>query len=140
MGWGGGGGLGGGMGGGHGAFGSETDRKKRTVSDLSLLRRLMTYARPYKSRLIVLIVSLVTSSLFNTLMPALHKIAIDQIIGPAALDGFLWWVPIFIGVTIAIFITQYVQQYMTAFVGENMISNLRLDMVKQLQILSLRYF
>ena len=140
MGWGGGGGLGGGMGGGHGAFGSETDRKKRTVSDLSLLRRLMTYARPYKSRLIVLIVSLVTSSLFNTLMPTLHKIAIDQIIEPVALDGFLWWVPIFIGVTVAIFITQYVQQYMTAFVGENMISNLRLDMVKQLQILSLRYF
>jgi ABC-type multidrug transport system fused ATPase/permease subunit len=140
MGWGGGGGLGGGMGGGHGAFGSETERRKRTVSDLALLRRIMAYAKPYKSKLIVLVFSLVVSSLCNTLMPTLHKIAIDQIIGPGALGGFLWWVPIFIGVTVIIFVTQYVQQYMTAFVGENMISNLRLDMVKQLQILSLRYF
>ncbi|MCJ7770554.1 ABC transporter ATP-binding protein/permease [Candidatus Bathyarchaeota archaeon] len=140
MGWGGGGGLGGGMGGGHGAFGSETERRKRTVSDSALLRRIMAYGKPYKSKLIVLVVSLVVSSLCNTLMPTLHKIAIDEIIGPGALDGFLWWVPIFIGVTVIIFVTQYVQQYMTAFVGENMISNLRLDMVKQLQILSLRYF
>jgi ATP-binding cassette subfamily B protein len=140
MGWGGGGGLGGGMGGGHGAFGSETERRKRTVSDSALLRRIMAYGKPYKSKLIVLVVSLVVSSLCNTLMPTLHKIAIDEIIGPGALDGFLWWVPIFIGVTMIIFVTQYVQQYMTAFVGENMISNLRLDMVKQLQILSLRYF
>jgi ATP-binding cassette subfamily B protein len=140
MGWGGGGGLGGGMGGGHGAFGSETERRKRTVSDSALLRRIMAYGKPYKPKLIVLVVSLVVSSLCNTLMPTLHKIAIDEIIGPGALDGFLWWVPIFIGVTVIIFVTQYVQQYMTAFVGENMISNLRLDMVKQLQILSLRYF
>jgi ATP-binding cassette subfamily B protein len=140
MGWGGGGGLGGGMGGGHGAFGSETERRKRTVSDSALLRRIMAYGKPYKSKLIVLVFSLVVSSLCNTLMPTLHKIAIDQIIGPGALGGFLWWVPIFIGVTVIIFVTQYVQQYMTAFVGENMISNLRLDMVKQLQILSLRYF
>ena len=132
MGWGGGGGLGGGMGGGHGAFGSETERRKRTVSDSALLRRIMAYGKPYKSKLIVLVVSLVVSSLCNTLMPTLHKIAIDEIIGLGALDGFLWWVPIFIGVTVIIFVTQYVQQYMTAFVGENMISNLRLDMVKQL--------
>lgn len=140
MGWGGGGGLGGGMGGGHGAFGSETERRKRTVSDLTLLRRLMYYAKPYKTKLIVLVTSLVVSSLCNTVMPTLHKIAIDQIIGLGKLDGFLWWVPMFIGVTITTFATQYVQQYMTAFIGENMISNLRLDMVKRLQILSLRYF
>ena len=130
MSWGGGGGFGRGMGGRHAAFGSETRRKERTVSDWILLRRIMTYARPYKARIVVLVVSLVVSSLCNTTTPMLHQIAIDQIIEPGLLQGFLWWVPIFIGVAFATFVTQYIQRYLTAYVGENMISNLRLDMVK----------
>jgi len=141
MGWGGGMGGGGGMHGGHGAFSGRLEKEgKRVVSDLSLLKRLIRYIKPYKRQLFLIIITVVISSLCNTLMPYLHRIAIDEIIGSGSFDGFIWWTPIFIGVATTILGTQYVQNYFSAFIGENIISELREDMMTHLQVLSLRYF
>jgi len=84
--------------------------------------------------------TLATSSLCNTSIPYLHKVAIDQIIGGGSFEGFFWWIPLFVGVAVLNFVMQYQQQYLTAFVGENLISKLREDLVTRLQVLSLRYF
>ncbi|MFH0749075.1 MAG: ABC transporter ATP-binding protein [Candidatus Bathyarchaeota archaeon] len=88
----------------------------------------------------LLFAALVLSSLCNIVMPVLHRIAIDQIIGSGKFDGFLWWSPLFITVIIVNFVSQYLDHYMTAFIGETIISELRADMVSHLQVLSLRYF
>jgi ATP-binding cassette subfamily B protein len=149
MGWsGGGGGGGGGMGGGgrpsfaeHRAFSSETEREgKRTVSDLALLKRLVVYVKPFQRQITILLAALLTSSFCNVSTPYLHSIAIDQIIGSGRFEGFLWWTPLFIGLMALSFVMQYLQQYMTAYVGENIISRIRYEMVSRLQVLSLRYF
>ena len=138
---GGGSGGGGGFGPGHSAFSSVTEHEReRTVSDLTLLKRLMCYVRPYKRKIVVLVTCLIISSIYSIAVPYLHRIAIDQIIGSGNFGGFFWWAPLFIGATVANFVVQYLQQYMTAFVGESIISSLRSDMVKRLQVLSLRYF
>jgi len=139
MGWMGGGG--GGPGGGFGAFSSRTEQEgKRTVSDFALLKRLFLYIRPFRRSLLLIIGTLATSSLCNTSIPYLHKVAIDQIIGGGSFEGFFWWIPLFVGVAVLNFVMQYQQQYLTAFVGENLISKLREDLVTRLQVLSLRYF
>lgn len=129
------------MGDSHGAFSGRMEREgKRAVSDTTLLKRLMRHIRPYRRHLFLIITAVVISSLCNTAMPYLHRIAIDQIIGSGSFDGFLWWTPIFVGVATLSFVMQYLQLYFTAFVGENIISELREDMMTRLQVLSLRYF
>ncbi len=138
MGWGG--GPGGMFGGGARAFSRQEEEKKRTVSDIVLLRRLFNYMGPYRRTLLFLVSAVVTSSLCNVSLPYLHRIAIDQIIGSGSFDGFLWWTPLFIGIAALGFVAQYFQMYLTAFVGENVISELREAMVTRLQVLSLRYF
>lgn len=85
-------------------------------------------------------IAVVISSLCGTSMPYLHSIAIDQIIKSGSVEGFLWWMPLFVGVAALTFVAQYFQQYFTAYIGENIISQLRNDMVERLQVLSLRYF
>lgn len=136
----GGGPMGPGMGG-AGAFSDRTEREgKRKISDTILLKRLMRYMQPYRHQLILIICSVITSSLCNTMMPYLHRIAIDQIISTGNLGGFFSWTPIFVGIATLGFVTQYLQQYLMAFVGENVISEVRRDMMKHLQVLSLRYF
>ena len=125
--------------GGLGVFGAE-EGKERKVSDITLLKRLMHHLEPYRRHLFLIVSALTTSSLCNTAMPYLHRIAIDQIIGSGSLDGFLWWTPVFVGVATLGFLTQYWQQYSMAIVGENIISELREDMMQRLQVLSLRYF
>ncbi|MDQ1280535.1 MAG: ATP-binding cassette, subfamily multidrug efflux pump [Thermoproteota archaeon] len=134
-------GMGPGMGGGAGVFGGRSEREgRRKLSDTVLLKRLVRYMRRYQHQLIIIIASVITSSLCNTMMPYLHSIAIDQIISPGNFSGFYWWVPVFLSIATLGFITMYLQQYLIAYVGENVISEVRRDMMKHLQVLSLRYF
>ena len=72
--------------------------------------------------------------------PYLHAIAIDDIILAKNLSGFIWWVPIFVLVTLANYVLQYVQVYQMRIVGENVVAKMRDDMTKKQQFISLRYF
>lgn len=132
-------GWGGGMGA-RGAFGAQMEQRERKVSDLALLKRLMRYIRQYRSQLTIIITSVVIASLCNTMIPYLKKIAIDQIIGSGRFEDFYWWVPLFLGLSTLTYVMNYLQQYLMTFVGENIISELRENMMTRLQILSLRYF
>lgn len=85
-------------------------------------------------------VAIVLSSLTGLASPYLHLIAIDQIILPKALSKFLWWVPIFVLITVANYLLQYVQVFQMRIVGENVVARMRDDMMSRQQAISLRYF
>jgi ATP-binding cassette subfamily B protein len=70
----------------------------------------------------------------------MHKIAIDQIIASGNLSGFLWWVPLFVAITLVHYLAQYVQVYQMRIVGEKTVAQMREDMMSKLQVISLRYF
>jgi len=72
--------------------------------------------------------------------PYLHLIAIDDIILSGDLSRFTWWVPLFVVVTVATYLFQYVQVYQMRVVGENVVAKMRDDMMSKQQVISLRYF
>jgi ATP-binding cassette subfamily B protein len=85
-------------------------------------------------------VVIVLSSLTGLASPYLHLIAINQIIIPKALSNFLWWVPLFVLITVANYLFQYVQVFQMRIVGENVVAKMRDDMMSKQQTISLRYF
>ena len=85
-------------------------------------------------------VAIVLSSLTGLASPYLHLIAINQIIIPGALSNFLWWVPLFVLITVANYLLQYVQVFQMRIVGENVVARMRDDMISKQQAISLRYF
>ena len=68
------------------------------------------------------------------------KLVIDDIITPRDMGGFVWWVPIFMAITAAYFIAQYVQTGRVRILGENTVARIREVIVAKLEIISLRYF
>jgi ABC-type multidrug transport system fused ATPase/permease subunit len=70
----------------------------------------------------------------------MHAIAIDRIISPKDLSGFLWWVPLFVAIVLGNYVFQYVQTYQMRVVGENVVAKMRDNMMDKLQVISLRYF
>ncbi len=116
------------------------ESRKRTVPDRVLISRVYKYAKPYKRNLVIGVVAILLSALTGLLSPYLHKIAIDQIIQPRNLSEFIWWVPLFILVTLSNYLLQYVQVFQTRIVGENVVGKMRDEMVSKLQVISLRYF
>ncbi|MFZ0966542.1 MAG: ABC transporter ATP-binding protein [Candidatus Bathyarchaeia archaeon] len=123
-----------------GVFSKSEESRKRTVPDRVLLRRIYNYAKLYKRNLVIGVVTIILSALTGLFSPYLHKVAIDQIIVPKNLSGFIWWVPIFIVVTLSNYLLQYIQIFQMRIVGENVVAEMRDEMMSKLQMISLRYF
>jgi ATP-binding cassette subfamily B protein len=116
------------------------ESRKRRVPDRVLIARVYDYAKPYRRNLAIGVGAIILSSITGLLSPYLHKVAIDQIIQPGLLSGFLWWIPLFIFVTLLNYFLQYVQIFQMRIVGENVVARMRDDMISRLQVISLRYF
>ena len=125
----------------YGTFSTkEEERRKRTVPDRVLIRRVYTYAQAHKTNLIVGISATVAGALTGLASPYMHAIAIDQIITPKNLSGFIWWIPLFAAIILGNYVFQYIQTYQMRIVGEKVVAKMRDDMMEKLQVISLRYF
>jgi ATP-binding cassette subfamily B protein len=82
----------------------------------------------------------VAGALTGLASPYMHAIAIDRIITPKNLSGFIWWVPLFAAIIMGNYLFQYIQTYQMRVVGENVVAKMRDDMMEKLQVISLRYF
>lgn len=116
------------------------ESRKRTTSDIALIRRVWEYATGFKRNLVIGIATIVLAGATSLLIPYLHLVVIDDIITPKNLAGFWWWIPIFVTVTIAHYLVQYTQIFQMRIVGENVVANMRDLMMRKLQKISLRYF
>jgi ATP-binding cassette subfamily B protein len=116
------------------------ESRKRKTSDRLITRKVFRYARDYRKNLGIGIAAIVLSSLTGLASPYLHAIAIDKIILAMNLSGFIWWVPLFVIVTLANYVLQYVQVFQMRIIGENVVAKMRDDMMAKQQVISLRYF
>ena len=116
------------------------ESRKRKTSDRLIARKVYRYARDYRRNLGIGIAAIVLGSLTGLASPYLHAIAIDKIILAMNLSGFIWWVPLFVIVTLANYVLQYVQVFQMRIVGENVVAKMRDDMMAKQQVISLRYF
>jgi ATP-binding cassette subfamily B protein len=125
----------------YGTFSTkQEERRKRTVPDRVLIRRVYEYAQAHRRNLIIGVSATITGALTGLASPYMHAIAIDRIITPKNLSGFIWWIPLFAAIILGNYLFQYIQTYQMRVVGENVVAKMRDDMMEKLQIISLRYF
>lgn len=102
--------------------------------------RLLKYSLPYKKMLIIGIIGLVFSVLFDMLPPYIIKIAIDDAIVNENMNLLLWLSISLVGIYLFRSISDYVQNFNLFSFSQEVIYNLRLDTYKHLQQLSLGFF
>jgi ATP-binding cassette subfamily B protein len=125
----------------YGTFSTkQEERRKRTVPDRVLIRRVYEYAQAHRRNLIIGVSATITGALTGLASPYMHAIAIDRIITPKNLSGFIWWIPLFAAIILGNYLFQYIQTYQMRIVGENVVAKMRDDMMEKLQVISLRYF
>ena len=129
------------MSGSYGTFSTEQEEKrKRTVTDRLLIGRVFAYAQAHRRNLIIGLSATIIGALTGLASPYMHAIAIDKIITPKNLSGFIWWIPLFTVIILGNYVFQYIQTYQMRVVGENVVAKMRDDMMEKLQVISLRYF
>lgn len=119
---------------------SEEEEYSRRISDTVLIKRLMKYTLNFKGKIVVLLVTLIAATGLNLLPPVLFTIAVDRYISAFDLQGLSLLSIAFIGLIFAIFLAQCFQNYLIEWLGHRMEYEIRMNMFRHLQRLSIGYY
>jgi len=121
--------------------------------DARLMRRLLTYLRPYKWHVVVALVAIILKSVADVLGPFLTKIAIDKYLARSdshswigdhlsntALTGIAQIGGLYIGLLLFTFALEFVQTYLMQWTGQKVMFDLRKQIFRHLQFMHVSFF
>lgn len=108
--------------------------------DSRLMRRIITYLKPYKLQVFVAFILIFATAVAELAPPFLTGYAIDNAITPGKPE-LLWPIAAaFVGSLIAAFILRYAQSYIMQVIGQGVMYDIRNQIFAHLQRQSLSYF
>lgn len=108
--------------------------------DRKLFRRIVSYLRPYKWLVIVAIVTAMLASFLGPLRPKLIQVAIDGYILEADLEGLQYMVVLLVAALVGEGILLFINSYLTQWIGQHAIYDLRTKIYRHIQRQPLAYF
>ncbi|MCX6828720.1 MAG: ABC transporter ATP-binding protein [candidate division Zixibacteria bacterium] len=108
--------------------------------DARLMRRLLTYVRPYKLPIVVAILVLIAGATLELLLPVMIQIGIDKYVMAKDMNGVGKIALVYAGILLAAFFLSYVQMYITMFIGQKVQYDIRMQIFTHLQKLHLAFF
>ncbi len=108
--------------------------------DMRLMRRLVSYLKPYRLRVAAAVALLFAGSFTELAGPYLTKLALDRAIPQRDLGYLGFLVAAYFGSLVLAFVFEYGQTLLTTWLGQRIMYDLRVQVFAQLQRLSLRYF
>jgi ABC-type multidrug transport system fused ATPase/permease subunit len=103
-------------------------------------RTLWRFASPHRGRVIVMILTLLVATATSVAGPLVAKQVIDSGIAPGDFDMVVLWVGVFLAVTVVGWMATAAQSYLTSWVGERVLADLRVATFAHVQKLQLGFF
>ncbi len=113
---------------------------KKKSADRKIIRRLFSYVKPYKGLLFSAILITFAGAVLGPLRPYITKIAIDDYITPGNIGGLGYISLLLLGIILLDGIKQFASTYLTQLLGQKAVLNLRMDIFKHLQKLSVKFY
>jgi ATP-binding cassette subfamily B protein len=108
--------------------------------DSRLMRRLLTYLRPYRSQVSLAVVAIIGHSVLDLAPPYLTKIVIDRYIPVGDLGGLTTIAGLYLVALIASFLLEYLQTWTMQVIGQRIMFDLRMELARHLHRLDLRFY
>lgn len=108
--------------------------------DSRLMKRLLAYTVPYRRMVILGVFLTLFAALLQLAGPYLTKQAIDTYIAQKQLSGLYLILIIYFIVILLLFVTQYIQIYVTQYFGQKLMYDIRSKIFRHIQSLSLSFF
>ena len=122
--------------------------------DGRLMRRLVTYLRPYKWHVLVALLAIILKSVADVLGPFLTKIAIDKYLAKSPnshswigdhlsdtpMTGIAQIGGLYVGILLFTFILEFVQTYLMQWTGQKVMFDLRRQIFRHLQHMHVGFF
>ena len=122
--------------------------------DSRLMRRLLTYLRPYRWPLVIALVSIILKSFSDILGPYLIKVAVDRYLAPVqnAASGLWNWLSpdpmygiaqisgIYFAMLLITFVLEFLQTYFMQWIGQKVMFDLRSQIFRHLQRMHVAFY
>ena len=108
--------------------------------DSRLMRRLLTYLRPYRGQVSVAVAAIIGHSALDLAPPYLTKIVIDRYIPAGDLRGLGTIAALYLAALSASFLLEYLQTWTMQVIGQRIMFDLRMQLVTHLHRLDLRFY
>jgi ATP-binding cassette subfamily B multidrug efflux pump len=118
----------------------QDDEVKTKIYDFGMLKRMFMYTRPFKHLMFGGVILIITASFLQLIGPYITKLAIDKYIKVGNFDGLYKMVLLYFGVLALTFIIQYAQVFITQYLGQKLMYDLRSEIFNHIQKLSLSFF
>ncbi len=118
---------------------SSTDSKAKAV-DSALIRRLYAFLRPYQAYILVALVLTLVVAWLGPLRPYITQIAVDDYIAKGDADGLLKLIGLFTLVLVGEFLLLVCTTFLTRWIGQGALFNLRTTVFSHIQNLHVQYF
>ena len=117
---------------------------KKTVSgkafDLSVLRRIYSFVKPYKNKFNTAVALTLLLAFLSPVRPILVQYTIDNYIMNLDEKGLLFMMILMVGLLLFQTLIQYYHTYLTSWLGQVVIKDLRVKLFKHITKLRLKYF
>jgi ATP-binding cassette subfamily B multidrug efflux pump len=114
--------------------------KGKKVLDLSLLRRVFHYARPYKTKFYISLVLAIVLAVLSPVRPYLIQLTINVFIRQNKIDWIIWITVIQIGLLFLETGMRFYFTYLMAWLGQTVVKDLRVAVYDKVLSLNLSQF
>ncbi len=118
----------------------EEEQVQTREYDWGLMKRLLVYLKPYRSRIIIALLLLIATAVLQVLTPLLVKIAIDRFITRHDLAGLTRIAGLYFLVLVAEMFLSYCQVYIMQMTGQHIMYDMRVQIFSHLQTREINFF
>ncbi len=110
------------------------------IVDLKVLKRLIGFIKPYKSRFYFLILLTITTAALGPIRPWIIQLTIDNHISVGDYQGLAKMTLLLLGLILLHAVVQYSHTYLSGWIGQNIIKDIRIQLYRHLLKLRLKFY
>lgn len=118
--------------------------KEKTISgnimDLKILGRLFAFARPYMKQFYIVVFLTIALAILVPVRPYLIQLTIDHEVAYGNYEGLVFWIIVLLVLLVIQAVVQYYHTFMSAWLGQYIIRDIRIKLFRHIQKLRLRFF
>ena len=108
--------------------------------DFKILGRLMLFCRPYMSVFYILVLLTISLSILQPIRPYITQIIIDDYISENDIKGLQFMIILLIALLAVNAVVMYFHTYLSGWLGQNIIRDIRIKLFSHLQKFKLQFF
>ncbi|MEN7546369.1 ABC transporter ATP-binding protein [Rapidithrix thailandica] len=119
----------------------ESDKElKGNVFDFRILKRIFAFVKPYRGRFFFLVFLTIFLGALAPTQPYLIKLTIDNYIAVGNMEGLTMMVSLLFGIAVLQAIVQYFHTYLSGWLGQYIVRDIRNQLYQHIQRLRLQFF